>query len=96
MHREPRRWRTHFGSWVRAYTVPRLTRELQGLGHPVTPHAVYGWLSGRIAPHPDRALAITRLSGGRLSVADIYRHREAVRPAQASRTAAAGAPAPER
>lgn len=81
MHREPRRWRTHFGSWVRAYTVPRLTRELHDLGQPVTPNAVYGWLAGRIAPHPERALAITRISSGVLSLQDIYRHREQVRAA---------------
>ena len=79
MHREPRRWRTQFGSWVRAYTVPRLTRELQDLGQPVTPNAVYGWLAGRIAPAPARALAIARISEGRVSLVDVYRHREEVR-----------------
>ena len=86
MHREPRRWRTYFGSWVRAYTVPRLTRELQTLGHPVTPNAVYEWLAGRVAPHPDRALAIARLSSGQVSLQDIYQHREDVRAAAVAET----------
>lgn len=79
MDREPRRWRTRFGSWVRAYTVPRLTRDLVDLGQPITQKAVYEWLAGRVAPHPDRAMAITRISGGRVSLQDVYRHREEVR-----------------
>lgn len=81
MHREPRRWRTQFGSWVRAYTVPRPDPRTSGsLGQPVTPNAIYGWLAGRIAPHPERALAITRISSGRVSLQDIYQDREQLRP----------------
>jgi hypothetical protein len=73
--RQVRRWNTQFGRWVGSYGVTRLCEALSRAGQPVTPHAVYGWVGGRIAPRPQRAIAIARLSGGALGVGEIYGQR---------------------
>lgn len=71
------RWRTRFGVFVSDYTVSRLVAALGGEGEPVTPRAVYHWLGG-IAPRPAIAEAIARISAGRVTIADVYRHRREV------------------
>lgn len=76
MRREPRRWRTSFGRFVRSVGVERLTIQLRSAGQPITRNAVYNWLAGDHAPRPEAAAAIVRLSRGRLQLAEIYRHRE--------------------
>ncbi|MCK4415117.1 MAG: hypothetical protein KAY32_16415, partial [Candidatus Eisenbacteria sp.] len=43
-----------------------------------TKNAVYQWLQGR-APRPSRAMALVRLSGGRLTLESIYQHSREVR-----------------
>lgn len=75
MRREPRRWRTRFGSWVRGYGVHRLAQGLRDAGQPVTETAIYNWLGGRHVPRADSAIAIVSLSRGRVQVADVLRHR---------------------
>lgn len=72
--RERRRWTTTFGRWVADYTVPRIVAGMSSRPETkVTPKAVYEWLRGR-SPHPVRAQELVRLSGGRLTLDDIYRH----------------------
>ncbi len=73
MQRVQRRWKTTFGSWVMDYGVRRLVRGLEAHGQPVTEKAVYHWISGRHAPRGGHALAIVRLSRGRLSLEDVLR-----------------------
>lgn len=65
------RWRTPLGRWVASYTIPRLTRELAQRGSPVTPKAVYAWISGRTRPRLPVAMTVVRLSEGRVSLDDI-------------------------
>ncbi len=74
-----RSWRTPLGSFVEEYGIARLTADLAAAGQPVTRTAVYNWLAGTHLPRPERALAISELSGGRVSVADVYRQRDVVR-----------------
>lgn len=74
-----RRWRTPLGSFIGEYGVSRLTRALAAAGQPVTPFAVYKWLGGRHVPRLDRAVEISRISEGRVSLADIYRQRDVVK-----------------
>ena len=75
MHCVERRWRTRFGSWVRGYQggVAQLAIDLA-----VTDHAIYDWISARRAPHPSRAIAMAHLSGGAVSLEDVYGHRREV------------------
>jgi len=77
--REPRRWRTPFGRWVRSYGVNRLCDALGRAGHPVTPHAVYQWVGGRTFPRPEHAIALAGLSGGEVGIAQIYVRRAPAR-----------------
>lgn len=78
MEREPLRWQTHLGQWVADLTPSRVALELRGAGLPVTESAVYKWVAGQHAPRPDIALRIVEISGGRLSVADVYLQRAEV------------------
>jgi len=71
---KPRRWRTTFGRWVLEYSVSRLATDLGARGQPVTPKAIYEWVAGRSVPHKQRVRAITELSGGTVTIHDIYRH----------------------
>lgn len=77
--RVPSRWETDFGRWVGDFGVPRI---VAALAHDpdlrITNQTVYEWLQGH-APHPTRALALVEMSGGRLSLEAIYRHRQEVR-----------------
>lgn len=78
MRRVSSRWRTPLGQFVSDFGVQRLTRELASAGVPVTQKAVYHWLAGSHAPRPTHAAAIARVSAGRVSVEDVYRHRDVV------------------
>lgn len=71
-----RSWRTPLGSFVGEYGVSRLTADLAAAGQPVTCKAVYHWIGGRHVPRLDRAVEISRLSEGRVSLADIYGQRD--------------------
>lgn len=79
MQREPRRWRTSFGRWVRAYGAARIASGMQRTGHPVTHWAVYHWMAGSHSPRAEHIAALVRLSRGTISVGDVYRHQEVVR-----------------
>jgi DNA-binding transcriptional regulator YdaS (Cro superfamily) len=59
--------------------VQRITSELSRAGEPVTPGAVYQWISGQRAPRAGRAVALVRLSAGAIGLGDIYAHAVAVR-----------------
>lgn len=73
--RHSTRWRTTFGKWVSRMTVARIVEELStDSRNSITPGTVYEWVAGH-QPRPDRALALVRISGGELSLDDIYRHR---------------------
>lgn len=78
MRRSPRRWRTSFGRWVGHVGVARLTTELRSLGEPITQKAVYNWLAGERTPRPSSAVAMVRISRGRLALVDVYRHRASI------------------
>jgi hypothetical protein len=75
MLREPSRWQTHFGRWVTDTTPTRIVEQLRAAGTPVTPKAVYMWVSGDRLPRPEVALSLVEISGGTLSIADVYLHR---------------------
>ena len=74
------RWETKFGRWVAEAGVPTI---FAALGRDpdlrVTNNAVYNWLRGH-ALRPDRARALVDLSGGSLTLDDIYDHSRRVRP----------------
>ena len=76
------RWRTRFGTWVKGYGPNRLARDVgRGLyGQPLTPEAIYQWVSGTNAPRPQHALRIVQLARGRVSFEDIYGQRTAATP----------------
>lgn len=76
----PARWRTHFGQWVSAYGVRRLTSQLTSAGRPVTEQAVYQWVAGTTVPRPEHAIVIVQASCGQVSLDDVYRHRDCVEP----------------
>jgi len=73
--RDPFRWDTDFGRWVRSYGVGRIVQALgQDPDLRVTSQSVYEWLQGH-APRPPRAAALVRLSEGCLTLEAIYGHR---------------------
>jgi hypothetical protein len=78
MRREPRRWRTKFGRWVRQMGVPAISSKLHAAGYPVTHQAVYGWLAGRVVPRTDAARALITISDGALHLEDLCAQRKAV------------------
>lgn len=78
MRRVGRRWTTTFGSWVQGYGVQRLASDLSHVGPSITQNAIYNWIAGFRTPHPSRAVAITQISGGHVSLDDVYRHRSEV------------------
>jgi len=73
------RWQTRFGSWVHDFGVSNLVQELQRVGEPISQKGVYAWMSGDGRPNYERALVLTRISGGRVRLEDIARHRHEVR-----------------
>jgi hypothetical protein len=78
--RVPDRWQTPFGRWVADYGVPNIVAGLAS--DPdlrVTNQAVYEWIQGH-APQPARAMALVRMSRGRLTLEAIYSHAQQVRP----------------
>jgi len=77
--RAPARWETKFGRWIGETGVPRIVAALgRDPDLRVTNNAVYNWLRGH-APRPDRARALVELSGGSLTLDDIYNHSRQVR-----------------
>jgi len=77
--RSPTRWQTKFGRWVAEFTVPAI---VENLAHDpdlrITNQAVYEWLQGH-APQPARAIALVKMSRGRLTLEDIYHHPKQIR-----------------
>lgn len=86
MQRHPTRWTTRFASFVGEYTVAALTRDLAGLGEPISDQAVYSWISGRSQPRLRVAEKIVELrerrassgSGEPLDLRDVSGHRQEV------------------
>ncbi len=79
--RTPARWETDFGRWVSDFGVSRIVSALApDPALRITNQTVYEWLQGH-APQPSRAIALVRLSGGRLTLETIYEHGRAVRQA---------------
>ena len=73
-----RRWGTRFGSWVQEYTAARILEGLAQAGEPTARASVSHWVSGHCAPRPSKAVVLVRLAAGRLTLEDVYRHREEV------------------
>lgn len=73
------RWKTRLGRWIADYGAPRLAGALSRAEHPTTTKAVHEWLAGRSSPTLERAVEISRISRGKVSVEDIHRHRERLR-----------------
>jgi hypothetical protein len=71
-------WSTKFGRWVERQSVARVARGLEGVGFIVTRGAVYEWLRGASRPRPDHADALVRVSGGAITLRDVYDHRAKV------------------
>lgn len=78
------RWQTEFGRWVSEFGVPRI---VAALAHDpdlrVTNQAVYKWLQGH-APRPPRAMAMVKMSGGRITLEAIYQHSRDIQRSQTS------------
>jgi hypothetical protein len=91
-----RRWGTKFGAWVSRFTVTRITNELNARGVGVQDKTVYSWVSATRFPRPPHAVALVTMSGGAISLDDVYRHsaRCGGRP-ESSADASRGALAPE-
>ena len=66
-------WGSPFAAWLRRYGVSRVARELH-----MTPHGVYRWVYGRTAPRPEAARAIERISGGAVTIREVYAHRDTI------------------
>ena len=75
MRRYAPRWNSHFGRWVSDFGAGRLVTALQERGEPIHIRTPYRWISGRSSPRHPVALKIVELSGGEVSLDDIYRHR---------------------
>lgn len=89
MDREPLRWRTHFGQWVADVTPGAICAQLRAAGTPVTPGAVYKWVAAERVPRPDVALQLVEISGGAISLADVYVQRAEVARTRELRVGAA-------
>ena len=70
------RWRTKFASFVGEVTVGSLIEGLQREGIVTTQKAVYHWIAGRTVPRLPTAVALVRVSAGRLTLEDIAQHRQ--------------------
>lgn len=70
---EEERWCTPFGRWIQDFGVGQVSEEIG-----VSRNAVYEWVAGRAKPRPENAETMAELSRGRLTIADIYRHRREV------------------
>lgn len=55
-------------------TVRRVVERLSVSGYEVRVGTVYGWLRGRSVPKPQAALALTRMSRGKIRLEDVYGH----------------------
>lgn len=89
-------WSTSFGRWVRGFTVTQLVRRLGLAGQGVTRHAVHAWVSGRAVPRYEKAATIVALSGGTLTLTDVYSQREQIHTGGQHDGTHEGTPAPAR
>lgn len=78
MKRKPQLWRTKFARFISTNTVRGIVRYLHTQRIPITKHAVYNWVSGFSTPSSPVARALTRMSGGSVTLEDMHRHRETV------------------
>ena len=78
MRRIESRWRTRLGRWVASVGVEHVAREVgvNLYGQPLHVSTVYQWVSATRVPRLPHAVAVARLSAGKLTVADILDHRE--------------------
>lgn len=67
------RWNHPIARFARSYGISNLSRELRAAGHSVSPSAIYKWIAGRHPPEPKHAVEVVRISGGQVSMDDIYR-----------------------
>jgi hypothetical protein len=72
MLREPSRWLSPMGSWVLQNGVYQVAEQLAQAGHPVTGKAIYNWIAGESLPRPRLAARLCHLSGGELTLRDVY------------------------
>lgn len=75
MSRDPRRWKTAFGRFVKKTSVAGVVRSLAREGFTVQPVTVYSWVAGHRSPTLKVACALSRVSGGRVSPAAVLQHR---------------------
>lgn len=68
-------WATTFGTWVRKYGIDKLAKDLN-----VVPSAVYHWVHGRFVPRQPMMAAIIKLSDGKITHADLFKHIASVKP----------------
>lgn len=61
-----------FSKWIERRGARSVARGLSAIGVPVTPQAVYSWKYGQATPRRNHANALVRLSGGELSLEQIY------------------------
>lgn len=74
MLREPTRWQTHFGEWVTEFGVTRVAEELAQRQIPIHVDTVYKWVAGVHRPRVEVALRLVEISGGQVSLSDVYMH----------------------
>lgn len=84
---------TKFERWVREFGVARLSSALRSEG-PATeasPSAIYQWIYAETEPRSAKALAMVKISRGKIKLQDIYRHIEVARDRRAKAQAAQAA-----
>lgn len=79
INRSPTRWGTPFGRFVSEFKAHRLARAISAqLNYEIHDTTIYHWVAGRHLPRPDHMNAIVTLSGGRVTVEDVYSHHRAM------------------
>lgn len=78
---------TKFEKWARGFGVTKLAAALRALGPDAeaTPSAIYQWLYAETEPRSAKAIAMVKLSRGKICLDDIYRHIELTRARRAKR-----------
>ena len=71
------RWETPFGKWVQAFGVRNVCEALYSYGLPIGRETVYHWMAGRAVPNPRKAMALIKISEGKLTFDDIYGQKDA-------------------
>lgn len=80
--RDAQRWQTPLGRWVSNVGVANIVDALRPFPElSVTRQAVYSWLAG-FSPRHDRAEALVRLSGGRITLSTIRNHARVMKGLQ--------------